>query len=325
MTPVVTRPRAERGLDGLRVLLVVLLVAACAVDARAPSVPPWNHKGDPVVLAAGDIVHCGRDEHLETLAIAERHPEATIATLGDTVYEKGSAKEFRDCYDPTWGRLKERTRPAVGGHEYLTPGARGYFDYFGELLEPFGEDATSPRRGWYSYGIGDWHVVVLNSRCEYVKGGCTHGSPQLTWLAEDLMAAAADSKDPACTLAYWHTPRFSSGRKGNSPEMKPFWDVLMQYGAEVVLNGDNHTYERFGPQDAFGQLNDAEGIREFVVGTGGRGLYSFADGPLQPNSEARNDAAFGLLKLTLHTGGYDWEFLPVAGEDYTDSGSAACH
>lgn len=329
----VTDGRADRSLIRtwgpvrlVRLLMVALLGAGCTLGAADASVPPWRPQSDPMILAVGDIVTCGDDAHERTLDIVERYPEAVVATLGDTVYEEGSPEQFEDCYEPSWGRVKDRTRPTVGGHEYLTPNAAGYFDYFGDILAPYGAAAVDPARGWYSYALGDWHVVVLNSWCKAPALTCERGSPQLTWLDEDLTAAAATAAPTAgCTLALVHTPRFSSGRKADSDGLEPMWEVLYRNGVEMVLSGDNHAYERLEPQTPTGQPDPSGGIRQFVVGTGGRELYPFTEGPIQANSAARNDQVFGVLKLVLRPDGYDWEFLPVAGERFTDSGSARCH
>jgi hypothetical protein len=199
----------------------------------------------------------------------------------------------------------------VGNHEYNTPGASGYFNYFGAA-------AGDPTKGYYSYDLGDWHIISLNAMCENV-GGCDASSPQITWLKNDL---AASTK--SCTLAYWHHPVFSSGSTHSSdPKMKPAWDALYAAKAEVVLSGHEHNYERFAPQTPAGVADSTNGIQEFVVGTGGRSHYGF--GTIKANSEVRNSDTYGVLKLTLHSGSYDWQFVPVAGKTFTDSGSTNCH
>ena len=231
-------------------------------------------------------------------------------TLGDTVYEDGTPAEYANCYSPSWGRHKGRTRPAVGDHEYRTPGAAGYFGYFGAA-------AGEPGKGYYSYDLGSWHVVVLNSGCSQVS--CSAGSAQEQWLRADLAA-----RNQACTVAYWHNPLFTSGSVHRpTVAVRPLFQALYEAGAEIVLGGDNHNYERFAPQDPNGNADPTRGIRHFVVGTGGVGHYTF--GPIQPNSEVRNDDTFGVLKLTLHPGSYEWEFVPEAGRTFTDSGTGTCH
>ena len=267
--------------------------------------------GDPVLVGAGDIASCQSSGDEATAKLIERMPDATVFTLGDDVYEDGTATEFADCYDPTWGRFKARTHPAVGNHEYYTPGASGYYVYFGAA-------AGDPSKGYYSYDLGQWHVVVLNSECGQV-GGCGPTSPMVGWLKSDLAAYPA-----VCTLAYFHKPLFSSGSEhGKDPRMRPIWDALYDGDADVVLNGHDHDYERFAPQTPDGVADPAQGIREFVVGTGGRSLYAFL--PPKPNSQVRNVNTYGVLKLTLHPDSYQWKFVPVAGKTFTDSGSGECH
>ncbi|MFL6196753.1 MAG: metallophosphoesterase family protein, partial [Thermoanaerobaculia bacterium] len=211
---------------------------------------------------------------------------------------------------PTWGRLGSLLRPSPGNHEYETPGAQGYYDYFGAA-------AGDPAKGWYSFELGAWHIVSLNSNCAAI-GGCGPGSPQVQWLERDL----ADHPR-ACTLAYWHHPRFTSGPHADDPAYDAIWRTLYRAGAELVLNGHDHDYERFAPQDPSGRADAGYGVREFVVGTGGRETRPFVT--VRPNSEARNDRDLGVLKLRLRTDGYDWEFLPAAGGAFTDAGSGACH
>jgi hypothetical protein len=214
-----------------------------------------------------------------------------------------SRERHTDCYAPSWGRHKARTKPSVGNHEYQTPGAAGYFDYFGAA-------AGDRTKGYYSYGLGEWHIVVLNSNCSIVS--CGAGSAQEQWLRADLAANPA-----ACTLAYFHHPRFNSGAShGNTPAVQPLWQALYDAGNE-------HLYERFGPQTPGGVADAARGIRQFTVGTGGRGLYNW--GTIKPNSEVRNNTTFGVLALTLGSGSYDWRFVPVQGATFTDAGTGACH
>jgi hypothetical protein len=274
---------------------------------------------DPVLLAAGDIASCedgGGDEATSDILMA--HPDALVAPLGDTTYINGTAAEFANCYAPSWGRALGRTFPTVGDHEYGTPSASGYFDYFRERLLPFGPDAVDPAKGMYSYDVGAWHVVVLNSNCVQV-GGCTAGSPMEQWLRADLAAHPTN-----CTLAYWHHPRFSSGgQHGSDSRIQPFFQALYDAGVEVVLNGNEHVYERFAPQTAAGVADPTQGVRQFTVGTGGYFFYQF--GTILPNSEARSTNVYGVIKLSLHASGYDWEFLPEAGRTYADSGSGSCH
>gem|GEM_PF-1206202 len=259
-----------------------------------------------VLAGAGDIADSGPWDEATALLL-ETIP-GTVFTLGDNAYPEGSEEQFNDYYDPTWGRHKSRTRPSVGNHDYLTLGAAGYYNYFGT-------SAGDPLEGYYSYDVGDWHIVVLNSECAEV-GGCGRTDPQGQWLQADLAANPA-----ACTLAYWHHPRFSSA--GDDLDVQDFWSLLYEAGADVVLNGHIHSYERFALQDPSGVADPDHGIREFVVGTGGSDLSS---PPAQSaaNSEVQDNSSHGVLKLTLHPAGYDWEFIPVAGDSFTDLGSGSC-
>ena len=276
-----------------------------------PSFLPAGATGDPVLLAAGDISSCSSKGDYSTAQIINQYPDAVIATLGDTVYEQGSPTQFENCFNPAWGAFKDRIHPAIGNHEYLTAKAAGYFGYFGPA-------AGSPSQGYYSYNLGSWHVVVINSNCSQV-GGCGPGSPQEKWLQADL--AAHPEK---CTLAYWHHPRWSSGEHGDQSQMQTIWADLYRAGADLVLSGHDHDYERFAPLDANGNPDPQNGIREFVVGTGGKNYYPIS-AQIQPGSEVHQSDVFGVLKLTLHPDGYDWQFLPEAGKTFSDSGSAQCH
>ncbi len=255
------------------------------------------------VVAAGDIASCRTEgdeataELLDSLVAA--HPDAVVAALGDLVYPSGTAGQFARCYHPSWGRHRARTRPAVGNHDAATRGAAGYRAYFGTAA---GDGTT-----WYSYDLGSWHVVVLDSNCGVVE--CTRGSRQERWLRADLAAHPV-----RCTLAYWHHPRFSSGTVHGSEEaVAPLFEALADAGADVVLAGHEHNYERFA---------NIDGVRQFVVGTGGRSHYRFGR-PL-PGSEVRDSSSFGVLVLTLRPDGYDWEFVPVAGGRFTDRGRDSC-
>ncbi|MEJ7892691.1 MAG: metallophosphoesterase [Solirubrobacteraceae bacterium] len=243
-------------------------------------------------------------------------PADAVLALGDVQYENATLAEFMGAYDPSWGRVKAITRPAVGNHEYQTPGASGYFDYFDGVGVQSGP-AGDRSQGWYSFELDGWHVVVLNSNC--TKVGCTAGSPQETWLRADLAAHPTQ-----CTLAAFHHPRFSSdNRVGSTPAVEPLWNALYDAGAEVVLNGHAHTYERFAPQTPTGAADPQRGIREFIVGTGGYSLHGLAT--RLPNSEAFSASSLGVMKLSLLQSGYTWEFQPAAGGTFTDSGADVCH
>ncbi|WP_199729012.1 metallophosphoesterase [Corallococcus sp. CA053C] len=271
--------------------------------------PPAGTVGDPVLLAAGDIGNCGTTQDTDTGNLLDALP-GTIALLGDLAYTSGTPTEFNTCFDPAWGRHKARMKPTPGNHEYLTSGAAGYYGYFGAL-------AGDPSKGYYSYNLGDWHLVALNSNCAAV-GGCGAGSAQETWLRQDLAA-----NPRTCTLAYWHHPRFSSGSHGDDTTVQPLWKALDDAGADLILTGHDHDYERWKPQTAAGTAT-ANGIVQFVVGTGGTSLRAFTSA--QPaNSALRDASTWGVLKLTLHSTSYDWEFVPIAGQTFTDKGTGACH
>ena len=275
-----------------------------------PATPPAPPAAapDPKLIAAGDIAGCDTPGDSETAALLDALGPDLVAPLGDLVYEDGTLEQFEDCYGPNWGRYKAITRPAVGNHEYYTAGASGYFTYFGAA-------AGNPAKGYYSYDVGRWHVIALNSNCEEVA--CDAASPQADWLRADLAA-----HPNTCTLAYWHHPRFnSSTRTGGRAAVSPLWDILDDGGADVVLTSHAHTYERFAAQTSDGTA-DAGGLRQFIVGTGGRDHHDVDT--VAPNSEVRNSGTFGVLEMTLKPAGYDWRFVPVAGESFTDSGTDSC-
>ncbi len=263
-----------------------------------------------VILAAGDIADCQSSGDEQTAALLRKMP-GTVITLGDNAYERGSQKDYSACYQPSWGMQKSRTKPTPGNHEYESSGATPYFAYFGSLAGPAG-------RGYYAYDLGGWRIYSLDSNCTSI-GGCGQGSREYAWLLADMKA-----NPRLCVAAYWHHPRFSSGEHGNSARMQPIWKALYDAGADLVLVGHDHDYERFAPMDAAGLEDAAHGIREFVVGTGGKSHYKFRRSILL-TSEVRNDDTFGVLKVTLRSGSYDWQFVPVAGETFTDSGSTPCH
>ena len=279
-----------------------------------PSPTPTNTPltNDLVFVGAGDIADCTRTQDESTAQLLDNIP-GTVFTLGDNAYDSGTLTEFNDCYEPTWGRHKNRTRPSPGNHEYNTINAEGYYIYFGAAASPLDINCSSNCKGYYSYNVGAWHILVLNTEISH-----STGSTQEQWLRADLAA-----NQSMCTLAYWHQPRFSSGLHGNNTSVQPFWQALYDYGADVVLNGHDHIYERYRLQDPNGQADPTRGIREFVVGTGGAPLNQTLQ-PLQPNSEVRSNTAYGVLKLILQPTSYDWEFIPIAGQTFTDSGSSNC-
>jgi len=316
----------ETGDTGPRLEVETTLGRADTATAPGPAVGPDR----PVrVVAAGDIAcdptspadpeegptvgpTCAQ-EATSGLALSLR-PDAVLP-LGDNVYSNGTLTRYRRWYQPTWGRLDPISHPVPGNHEYIVSAesvdAAGYFAYFRTR-------AGDVRAGWRSFDLGRWHLIALNGGCP-PAGSCGPGSPQERWLRADLAAHAKDR----CVLAYWHEPRFSSGRHGNDQRFSAFWDDLYRAGAEIVLNGHDHDYERFAPQAPDGRADPDRGIREFVVGTGGANLRQFR--AVEPNSEVRANSSVGVLVLELRPDGYSWRFAPAAGGSFTDSGSGSCH
>ena len=321
----------------MRVAVTGTNSAGSSTEISAATAVVESASSDPVIVSAGDIA-CdpARSDynggngtpttcHMKATAalISAIDPTAVLA-LGDNAYECAPLSVFQQSYDPSWGGSKSITHPVVGNHEYETDSnsvspftacdntgtAQGYFDYFGAA-------AGDRTKGYYSYDIGSWHIIALNSECSHV-GGCGVGSTQEQWLKADLAAHPA-----ICTLAYWHEPRWSSGVQGNLAAYDPFWKDLYNAGAEIVLVAHMHFYERFAPQDPAGSLDTALGIREFTVGTGGKSLVGLST--IQPNSEVRNTSTYGVLELTLHANSYDWQFVPESGQSFTDSGTTQCH
>jgi hypothetical protein len=348
-----------------RTVLAILALPALAACADIPSSPtsaraaagsaadigrllantPWGRQaatqGPPILVGAGDIARCYDENPLvitppeqtaaEATAELLRQIPGTVFAAGDNAYEHGSTYDYETCYDPTWGSEKDRTRPSPGNHEYLSL-AEGYLAYFGAAAHPPGY--------YYSYELGSWHVVVLNSTTQWAlcpprsydselpdpaspvspeEGrSCVGDVPQKLWLLADLEAHPTE-----CTVAYFHHPRFSSGKHGSQYEMQQFWDILYEKGVDVVISAHDHLYERFAPQDPEGRLRRKRGIRQFTVGTGGAELYPFTT--VLPNSEVRNNDTHGVLALGLGDGGYAWAFIPVEGGTFRDSGADACH
>jgi hypothetical protein len=293
-------------------LAAIVLVVALSSVVVAVSANQLRPRG-VVLVGAGDVAGCSYNDDEATAKLLDGIG-GTVFTAGDNAYGSGTASEFKNCYDPTWGRYKARTKPTPGNHDYETTDGSAYYDYFGAAAGERG-------KGYYSYDIGGWHIVALNSQVcgPDASTACEPFEAQVRWLKNDLAA-----NKTACTLAYWHNPLFSSGSEhGNQDRMRPIWEALYGAGAEVVINGHDHDYERFGPQDPSGAKDPSRGIREFVVGTGGATLRPF--GVIQPNSQVRNADTHGVLKLTLRSESYDWEFVPVTGETFTDSGTDDCH
>ena len=310
--------RAMRGwliriaIVGAAVVAVGAAVAA-ATAVLSDDAPQLAPPRTAVLLAAGDIGDCEQPGDEATAQLLARYPNATIAALGDLAYQHGSPEDFERCYEPTWGRFKDRTRPAPGNHDYSTKGAAGYFGYFGTA-------AGNPDEGWYSYDLGPWHIVSLNSECRRV-GGCARDEPQIVWLENDLR-----QNTEVCQLAYFHRPPYTSGRYRDDyndlPRMRLLWRVLVEHGVDIVLVGHEHSYERFVPMDELGNA-DSHGTYLFVVGTGGGNLREYREPPL-PTTAVRNADTWGVLKLTLHEDRFDWEFLRARGGNFTDSGSGRC-
>lgn len=286
-----------------------VLPSGTTMPTSDPSDSPDPH-GIAVLVGAGDIASCGSSGDERTADLLDAIG-GTVFSAGDNVYDSGTSAEFADCYAPTWGRHLERTLPVPGNHEYRTTGAAGYFAYFGAR-------AGDPSTGWYATDLGAWRIYGLNSNCGEI-GGCEAGSDQERWLRADLTA-----NPRRCSLAIWHHPLFSSGDHGNDPMTRALWQALADGGAEIVVTGHDHDYERFGPQDAAGAA-DPGGIVEFVVGTGGRSHYPFGSRAPVANSLVRDDTAYGVVRFELADDGWTSTFVPVVGATFTDSASGRCH
>ena len=285
------------------VIVTVLVSAGCGSDSStSPSpVPP----SEPAVLVgAGDIGDCSTRGSSLTAQLLDR-TSGTIFTAGDNAYPSGTAANYRDCYDPTWGRHRGRTRPSPGNHEYEVSGASAYFQYFGDRAGPAG-------LGYYSYGLGAWHVLSLNSEV-----GLEAGSAQMAWLRNELA-----SNQARCEVAYFHKPLFSSGFHGDQRQMLEIWRTLYEFGVDIVVAGHDHNYERFAPQDPTGRFDTVRGIRQFIVGTGGTTLRPL--GGARPNSEVQG-TSWGVLVLTLSDASYRWEFVPAEPGGFQDAGVGQCH
>ena len=310
-------------------LIAMALTGCDSPLMRKVTAPPITPEpGGVTVVAAGDIA-CdpatpqynsgnGTEEWCQMRATSDAviamKPTAVLA-LGDLQYEQGTTAAFAQSYDPTWGRFKPITYPAPGNHEYYTSGASGYFAYWGDR-------AGRKSEGWYRFDLGNWHLISLNSNCGQI-GGCGRGSAQEQWLKHDL-----ESNTGKCVVAYWHDPRFSSGLHGGSLEVGAFWEDLYKAHADLVLNGHDHDYEVFAPMAPDGRADPANGIREMVVGTGGknrRGFLRHVRGRNNPNSEVRTESRFGVLRLTLLPDRYYWQFVAVPKNDFNDYGTATCH
>jgi hypothetical protein len=304
------------------VAVVLDLAMAGASPARA---------ADPVIAAAGDIAcptdapayNAGNGTPTEcaqkrTSGLLVNTGLTAVLPLGDNQYEFGQLIHYNPAYGTTWGRVKSISHPVPGNHEYLlNHDAKGYYDYFNGVGVQDGR-AGDRAKGYYSYNLGKWHLIALNGECSYVP--CGSGSAQVQWLVEDLRTHTNTTYP--CTLAYWHEPRFSSGGTQGNTAYTTFWQTLADAKADIVLNGHDHIYERFARMDRNGTAN-TNGMREFVVGTGGKSFGPIA--AVRPNSQVRKANIFGVLKLTLHSTSYAWQFASVPGQSFTDSGSNNCH
>lgn len=335
--------RCRRGLEALAALSLIVTLslpswsapvsAAAAAAGATRATRATRATTDPVIMAAGDIAcdptdssynsGSGTTQKCQQLwTSAQLTNIVAVLPLGDEQYTCGTLSQFNTVYDSTWGKQKAITHPVVGNHEYLTScsgsaaGAAGYFSYFGAAATPLQPSCTAKCKGYYSYTIGAWHIIALNSECSTV-GGCAAGSAQETWLRSDLAADTAK-----CTLAYWHRPYYSSGQSGGDTSMGDIWTDLFNAHADVVLNGHDHNYQRYMPQDA-NAVATASGVTEFVVGSGGENHLGFTGNAA--NVVALNSNTFGVLQLTLHATSYDWKFLADGHSgSFTDAGSAAC-
>jgi acid phosphatase type 7 len=297
---------------GVATAVVVGSILVVTRPQERSAEPPTRSERDgvEVVLAAGDIASCDTDDDSLVAEILDAN-EGTILTLGDNAYPSGREEDLAACYDPTWGRHLARTRPALGNHDFdADPEADPYFAYFGDRAGERGE-------GYYGFELGPyWYVVVLNSNCEHVDGGCDAGSPQERWLRAEL--ARHDDRN---VLAVWHHARFSTGEHGDADRGRPFFEALHGAEAELVLVAHDHHYERFARVDPEGRPDEVRGIRQFVVGTGGGDLRGYGE-PARSITEARMEGTYGLLRLELARDAYRWRFIPVAGETFSDRGEA---
>jgi len=285
--------------------LAILLASMAAVLAAVPSAA---QTATVTLVGAGDIAGCGYNQDSATARLLGRIP-GTVFTLGDNAYPDGSAEQYRNCYDPTWGKYRKRTKPTAGNHDYHTSGAKPYFDYFG----------ARSGKGYYSYRRGSWHIVALNSNCNKV-GGCGRHSTQGRWLRRDL------ADHPArCTLAYFHHPLYASGTGSGTPEVKPFWRILYDRGADVILSGHAHRYERYAPITPGGVVDLENGIRQFIVGTGGNSGGGEIYYDQAPGVQVVKLGTPGVLRLNLGAGSYTWKFVPIAGKTWSDSDTDQCH
>jgi hypothetical protein len=279
--------------------------------SQTPTLPSPTAAAEAELVGAGDIAVCSTSGAAVTAGLLAGFPQAAIFTAGDGSNEQGTLNQYLDCFGPTWGAYKARIHPAPGNHDYVQPGAAGYFQYFGAA-------AGDPAKGYYSFELGAWHILVINSNCKEIDG-CQAGSPQYQWIKQDLAAHPT-----LCSLAIWHAPRYSSGEHGNDLEMLAIWKALYNAGTELVLSGHDHEYERFAPLNPLDNLDGAYGMRQFVVGTGGAPPRT-TQGYRTSHSQVLIENVHGVLDLKLHPGSYDWQFIPEPGKTEADSGRGVCH
>lgn len=290
--------------------LVLTLALGCDSSRAAERPParqaPSSAATDPTLTGAGDIASCESSGDDRTALLLDDIP-GTIFTVGDNAYRSEDVEHpLVECYEKSWGRHKARTRPVPGNHEYEDSDIDSYFAYFGRAAGERG-------KGYYSYELGNWHIIALNSMID-----ASPGSAQGRWLANDLA-----NHRTRCTLAYYHHPRFSSGPHTRRQSARDLWSTLSRNGVDVVVNGHDHIYERFGPMTESGERDNENGMREFVVGTGGYSHYDIEN--VAAHSEIRNDETYGVLSLTLHPESYSWRFVPVRERHFSDSGTGSCH
>ena len=304
-----------RKTGSLFVSMALAVLVACLAATLTAS-PGSGRTATATLVGAGDVASCSQTNDRATARLLG-NIRGTVFTLGDNVYPYGSTANFRNCYDPTWGKYKKRTKPSLGNHEYydenfnMTTAAGPYFDYFGRR-------AGARGKGYYSYDRGAWHIVALNSNCDKA-GGCGRRSPQGRWLRRDLR-----SNPSRCTMAYWHRPLYSTGTNVAGTDVKPFWNILQDRDADLIVNGHAHRYERFAPMPPNGGRSE-NGIRQIVAGTGGAGGGDEISPEDAPNLQRVKVGTFGVLKLSLRSDSYTWKFVRASGEEFTDSGTTGCH
>lgn len=294
----------------LGAIALALGVAAATASGCSSTSSPTNPSPPPatvaVLVGAGDIARCGEARvNADSTAALLDQIAGTVFTAGDNAYPSGRPVDFENCYGPNWGRHRARTRPTPGNHDYETAGASGYYAYFGQSAGPTG-------LGYYTYDVGPWRIIALNSEIN-----ARQGSGQYEWLRGELQ-----NRQVLCTAAIWHRPLFTSGPNGENRDMIDLWRLLYEFGAEIVINGHDHLYERFAPQTPDGRPDTARGIRQFTVGTGGVPLYQTS--AIKTNSEVVATTSHGVLKLTLTASDYHWEFVPVSSTGFRDSGTGTC-